>query len=65
VIDFDSVGELGKAEYPQILNERIPWPGGPGQLISWDDDVTLLYVRLASNRRAGFEIEIFVLASLE
>ncbi len=43
VIDFESAGELGKANYPWRLNERIPWPGKRGALIGEYDDVTLLY----------------------
>ena len=60
-INFDWPGELGKAKYPQSLNENIFWPDESGELErkTW----SCCTVRLTSSRSEG--CEIFVPASLE
>ncbi len=47
VVDFDWAGKLDSARYPAIMNPAIKWPGAPGDLISEDDDGTLLGRTLA------------------
>jgi serine/threonine protein kinase len=39
VIDFDMAGKVGLARYSQVLNDRIPWPGGGG---SWWGKVMIM-----------------------